>query len=197
LRGVSEYDGGVTVVIDPPRPSAAKRRPFEGWGAAAAAALSALATALIRLSGKLYGEARERGGAALSDFQARPEHSRFRAYALGGYGVLVAATLAAQFYSENSLGATVRVEKVDMPALTQVFVRNGSDEPWHDVKLTLNGIYTYETLAVQPGAFILLPVERFALFAPDGTPTFAPKSTVPKTLLIETRDKRYQAELKP
>jgi hypothetical protein len=65
------------------------------------------------------------------------------------------------------------------------------------VKLTLNGIYTYETLAVQPGAFILLPVERFALFGPDGKPTFAAKNTVPKTLLIETRDKRYQAELKP
>jgi hypothetical protein len=187
----------VTAVIDPPRPSTSKRRPFEGWGAAVGAALSTLATALIRISSKLYGEARERGGAALTDFQARPEHSRYRAYALGGYGVLVAATLAAQFYSENSLGATVRVEKVDMPALTQVFVRNGSDDTWRDVKLTLNGIYTYETLAVQPGAFILLPVERFALFAPDGKRSFAAKNTVPKTLLIETRDKRYEAELKP
>jgi hypothetical protein len=187
----------VTAVIDPPRPSATKRRPFEGWGAAAGAALSTMATALIRISSKLYGEARERGGAALTDFQARPEHSRYRAYALGGYGLLVAATLAAQFYSENSLGATVRVEKVDMPALTQVFVRNGSDETWRDVKLTLNGIYTYETLAVQPGAFILLPADRFALFAPDGKRTFAPKNIVPKSLLIETRDKRYEAELRP
>jgi hypothetical protein len=187
----------MTGVIDPPRQASAKRRPFEGWGTAAAAVLSAVASALIQITGKFYGEARERGGAALSDFQARPEHSRWRAYAIGGYGLLVLATLGAQFYSENSLGAVVRVERVEMPAMTQVFVRNDSTDTWKDVKLTLNGIYTYETLQVQPGAFILLPVERFALFAPDGELKFADKNTAPRTLRIETRNARYETELHP
>jgi hypothetical protein len=187
----------MTAVIDPPRQASAKRRPFEGSGTALAAVLSAIASALIQVTGKLYGEARERGGAALSDFQARPEHSRWRAYAIGGYGLLVVATLAAQFYTDNPLGAVVRVERVEMPALTQVFVRNDSSDTWRDVKLTLNGIYTYETVQVQPGGFILLPVERFALFGPDGQRTFAPKNIAPRTLVIQTRDKHYETELHP
>lgn len=161
-----------------------------------AAGLAAFASALIGITGKLYGEARERGGAALTEFGARPEHSRWRAYALGTYGILVAATLLAQLYTENSLGAVVRVEKVDLPALTQVFVRNSSREPWKGVKLTLNGIYTYETLQVEAGGHILLPVDRFALFGRDGRPTFAPKNLNPRTLTIETQDKRYETELK-
>ena len=185
----------MTAVIDPaPK---ARRRPFEGWGATIASALSAFAAALIRLTGKLYGEARERGGAALTDFQARPEHSRWRAYAIGGYGLIAAATLLGQLYTENRLGAVVRVERVELPALTQVFVRNGSDQAWKDVKLTLNDIYTYETLVVAPGNFVLLPVDRFALFDPSGKRTFAPKNIVPRKITIQTRDTRYETELKP
>jgi hypothetical protein len=187
----------MTAVIDPPRQASAKRRPFEGWGNGAAAALSAVASVLIQITGKLYGEARDRGGAALSDFQARPEHSRWRAYAIGGYGLLVAATLAAQFYTDNPLGAVVRVERVEMPAMTQIFVRNDSSEAWRDVRLTLNGMYTYDTVQVLPGGFILLPVERFGLFGPDGQRTFAAKNTSPRSLIIQTRDKRYETELRP
>jgi hypothetical protein len=185
----------VSVVIDPGRSVAAKRRPFEGWGSALGTTLSAFAGALIQLTGKLYGEARERGGDALSDFQARPEHSRWRAYAMGSYGVLVAATLAGQLYTENKLGAVVRVQRVEMPALTQIFVRNGSDETWRGVKLTLNGIYTYETLQVLPGAFILLPVDRFAIFDNKGHTTFPPKNLEPRELTIDTREGHFEAEL--
>ena len=185
----------MSAVIDPPPQTQSRRRPFDGWGAATGAALSAFAGALIQLTGKLYGEARERGGAALTDFQTRPEHSRWRAYAMGSYGILIAATLAGQLYTENKLGAVVRVQRVEMPALTQIFVRNGSDETWRGVKLTLNGIYTYETLQVLPGAFVLLPVDRFAIFDSKGHATFPPKNLEPQTLTINTREGHFEAEL--
>jgi hypothetical protein len=187
----------VTAVIDPPpQAAAAKRRPFQGWGTAAGSALSAFAGALIQLTGKLYGQARERGGAAVAGFQARPEHSRWRAYAMGSYGVLVAATLAAQLYTENKLGAVVRVQRVEMPTLTQIFVRNDSDETWRGVKITLNGIYSYETLQVLPGGHVLLPVDRFALFDNKGHATYPPKNVEPQTITIETRDGRWDTDFR-
>jgi hypothetical protein len=177
------------------KPTTPQRRPFQGWGSAAGNGLEKFASTLIKLTSKLYGHAVERGGAALTEFQARPEHSRWRAYAMGSYGFIVAATLLGQLYTENSLGVSVRVQKVEMPALTQIFVRNDSQKPWKGVKLTLNGIYTYETLQVDPGAFILLPADRFAVFDSLGHKTFAPKAMEPKTLLLETRDGKYLSEL--
>ncbi|HEX4386070.1 MAG TPA: hypothetical protein VH083_24095 [Myxococcales bacterium] len=189
----TEYDSGVTAVIDPP-PQAARRRPFQGWGSAAGSALSAFAGALIQLTGKLYGQARDRSGAAVADFQARPEHSRWRAYSMAGYGALVAATLAAQLYTENKLGVAVRIERVEMPKLTQVFIRNDSDETWRNVKITLNGMYTYETLQVVPGGHVLLPVDRFALFDNKGHATYPPKTIEPQTLAIQTRDGRWETD---
>jgi hypothetical protein len=187
----------VTAVIDPPpHAQAAKRRPFEGWGAAIGSTLSAFAGALIQLTGRLYGRARERGGAAVADFQARPEHSRWRAYAMGCYGVLVVATFAAQLYTENKLGAVVRVQRVEMPALTQIFVRNDSDETWRGVKITLNGIYSYETLQVLPGGHVLLPVDRFALFDNKGHASYPPKNVEPQALTIDTREGHFETDFR-
>jgi hypothetical protein len=174
-----------------------KRRPFQGWGTAVANGLSRFASLLIAVTSKLYKQAHERGGAALEEFSARPEHSRWRAYAIGSYGVIVAATLVGQLYSANSLEASVRVVPITMPALTQIFVRNDSTKTWKGVKLTLNGIYTFETLQVGPGEHILLPADRFALFDSTGHKTFAPKAMEPKTLLIETREGQFLAELHP
>jgi hypothetical protein len=116
---------------------------------------------------------------------------------MGSYGLIVAATLLGQLYTANPLGASVRVQRVEMPALTQIFVRNDSSKAWRGVKVTLNGIYVYETLQVDPGEHILLPADRFALFEKDGRRTFAPKAMDPKTLLIETREGRFETELKP
>jgi hypothetical protein len=183
--------------VSEPAPSAPpeKRRPFQGWGTAIGNALSSFASLLIALTGKLYGQARQRGGAALDDFNARPEHSRWRAYAMASYGVIVLGTLLGQLYTANELEASVRVQKVEMPALTQIFVRNDSQKTWKGVKLTLNGIWTFETLQVGPGEHILLPADRFALFDNQGHKSFAPKAMEPQTLLIETREGKYLAEL--
>src|SRR5207237_884913 len=82
--------------------------------------------ARVRITSRLFGEARTRSGAAVADVRARPEHARWRAYALGSYGAIIAATLAAQLYSSNALDAYVKVQPVDLPALTQIFVRNDS-----------------------------------------------------------------------
>lgn len=174
----------------------ARRRPLQGLGNAIGGALAAVTSLLVGLTGKLFGEVRERGGTALADFRARPEHSRWRAYALGSYGVIVAGTLVAQLYTKNSLDAYVRVQPVELPALTQIFVRNDSNKPWKSVKVTLNGIYAYEQAELLPGLFILLPVNRFAVYDQLGKPTFAPKNIVPKTLSIDTVDTHFETELR-
>jgi hypothetical protein len=178
-----------------PSNSPAKQKAQPGVGAAIGGALAAFTGGLVSLTGKAFGEVRERGGTALADFRARPEHSRWRAYTLGSYGVILAATFAAQFYTKNSADAYVRVQPVELPALTQIFVRNDSKKPWTNVKLTLNGIYTFEQPELQPGMFILLPVNKFAVYG-GGKPTFAPKTIVPKELAIDTSEAHYETELR-
>lgn len=160
-----------------------------------ASALAAVTSALVRLTGKIFGEVRDRGGAAVADFRARPEHSRWRAYALGCYGLILAGTLGAQLYTSNTIGAYVRVQPVELPALTQIFVRNDSGKTWRKVKVTLNGIYYVERAEVPPGGNIMMPVNKFAIYDALGKPTYAPKNIAPKLLSIDTAEAHYQTEL--
>ena len=87
-----------------PTSSSAVTQKRRGLGAAIGGALAALTGALVGGTSKIFGEVANRGGTALAGFRARPEHSRWRAYALGSYGVLFAGTLAAQLWSANPLG---------------------------------------------------------------------------------------------
>jgi len=163
-------------------------------GSAIANGLAAAAGGLIRITSRIFGSVASRGGTAWADFRARPEHSRWRAYALGSYGLIVAATLAGQLYTDNVLGAYVRVQRVDLPAMTQIFVRNDSGKPWRSVRLTLNGIYEYRTEEVGPGGHVMLTVNKFAIRDQIGKPTYAPRNLEPKTLLVDTLAGRYEAE---
>lgn len=133
----------------------------------------------------------------MAGFRARPEHSRWRAYALGSYGLLFAATLGGQLWTDNGLRAYVRVQPVALPALTQIFVRNDSKRSWHGVKLTLNGIYSYSQSEVRPGGFILLPVNKFSVSDQIGRPSWAPKNIALKMLSVDTDEDHYETELKP
>ncbi|HEY5676795.1 MAG TPA: hypothetical protein VI356_04445 [Myxococcales bacterium] len=158
-------------------------------------ALSQVAGALVSVTSRIFGEVATRGETALADFRARPEHSRWRAYTLGGYGAIAIATLAGQLYTSNALGAYVRVQRVELPAMTQIFVRNDSRKPWRDVTLTLNGIYDFHAEQVPAGGHVMLPVTRFAVRDHAGKPTWAPRNIAPRALTIATESGRYEAEL--
>ena len=192
LRG---FSGTMRSVSEPTPSPAPKQRPFQGAGGAIARGLSAGTTALIQLTSKVFGEVRERGGSAYADFSSRPEHSRWRAYALGSYGLIVLATLVGQTYSSNKLDAYVRVQPVELPALTQIFVRNDSGKTWKHVKLQLNGIYGFESNELTPGSHILLPVNRFAVYDAAGKPSYAPKNIQPRQLAIDCDGGHFETEL--
>jgi hypothetical protein len=177
-----------------PARAAASAPPKRGSGAVGSA-LARAAGALISLTTRIFGGVTSRGGTALADFRARPEHSRWRAYTLGSYCAIVAATLAGQLYTSNALDAYVRVQRVELPAMTQIFVRNDSRKPWRDVTLTLNGIYDFHAEEVAPGGRVILPVNKFAVHDHLGRPTFAPRNISPKALSIATDAGRYEAEL--
>jgi hypothetical protein len=177
-----------------PSPAAPQKRSL---GASVGKGLAAAARALIRVTSKVFGNVASRGGSAIADFRARPEHSRWRAYALGCYGAIVAATLAGQLYTDNVLSAYVRVQRVDLPAMTQIFVRNDSGKSWRNVRLMLNGIYEYRADEVGPGGHVMLTVNKFAIRdAQGGKPTYAPRNIELKTLLVDTAAGRYQTEFR-
>jgi len=180
---------------EPAREPARKPRPFEGWGSATARALSLAAAGLVALTSRLMGQLAERSGSAYGDFQARPEHARWRAYALGSYGLIAAFTLMGQLYTTNPLEAYVRVQRVEVPAVTNLFVRNDSHRSWKHLRLTLNGIYGYETNELKPGAHVLLPINRFAIFDAKGKSTYAPKEVEPRELAIDCDEGHHLTEL--
>jgi hypothetical protein len=187
------YDDPVAGVTGSPTTAAlAPQKP--SFGAALGNGLAAATGALVHGTSRIFGEVASRGGSALAGFRARPEHSRWRAYALFFYGAIVAATLAGQLYTDNVLSAYVRVQRVDLPQMTQIFVRNDSSKPWRDVRITLNGIYQYRTDVVVSGGHVMLPVNKFAIRDQLGKPTFAPRNIEPRNLSVDTATGRYEAE---
>ncbi len=170
-------------------------RPFRSSSQAVAHALAVAARWLVSASLFGFSKAKKHGGKALSDFHQRPEHTRWRSYAFSVYGALVLTTFAVQLWEPNSLAAYVRVQRVALPDSTVIFVRNESKKPWKDVKLLLNGLYTYERNELTPSSHVQLPVDRFGIYQPSGKVTYAPKELVLKTLSIDCDRGHYEQEL--
>ena len=162
--------------------------------------LSVATRTVVDWTSRIFGELREQGGHAVREFQARPEHARWRAYALGSYGLIVVATLLFQFYDPNPLGAMIRVQRVEIPRSTYLSVRNGSRKPWKGVKLTLNGVYGYSQEVVRSGEVLLVQVDQFKVVDGAGVPSYAPQGLDLRTLHIDCDRGSFDAkdaELKP
>ena len=152
----------------------------------------------MRGTSRIFGELKTRGESAYGDFRARPEHARWRAYALGSYGLLLAATFGAQLYTANPLGVYVKVQRIDLPVSTLIFVRNDSKLPWTHAKVSLNGIYAFERAEVPPGANLRLNVEQFSMLdAVAGKQTHAPKNLPLQSVSLDCDRGHYEQELKP
>jgi hypothetical protein len=165
---------------------------------ALARGLSAAAGALVGGSSRLFGQVKTRGATAVGDFRARPEHSRWRAYALGCYGLIVAATLAGQLYSVNPLGVYVKVQHVDLPVSTLIFVRNDSAFPWKHTRIVVNGIYSHRREEVAAGESLPLDLDKaFAVTDASGrTLRRPPKNLQLQSLAVDCDRGRYEMELK-
>ena len=171
--------------------------PSGGGRAAVARALSIATRAVVSWTSRIFGELAEQGGHAVRGFQARPEHSRWRAYALGSYGLVVVATLLFQFYDPNPLGAVVRVQPVDIPRSTVILVTNNSRKPWKDVKLTLNGVFVYTQDLLPSGRSLRPEVDKFMVVDAAGLPSFAPRTLEPRSMHIDCDRGSFDTELKP
>ena len=208
----------VSVVADPPRSTSPKRPPFEGLGPAAAKigavllrvlaalvsvlgalarGLGILARGVGRLSTLVYGRLRARSETAVVTFQKRRKHSRYRVYAVSVYCLLAGATLAFQLYSQNSIDAYVRVERVDFPRnASTVFIRNESKMPWNDLRVVLNGIWIYERPRLDPNDHMMVRVDRFGLVDPKtGKMSFPPADIVAHRLTISCDRGSFESEL--
>jgi hypothetical protein len=144
----------------------------------------------------VYGHVRARSEAAYADFQKRRKHVRYRAYAFGGYGLIVAATLLFQLYTKNGIDAYVRVERIEFPrAASAVFIRNDSDKPWNGLRVILNGIWLYERTTLAPRDNVVVRVDRFAVTEGEKM-TFPPPDTQARHLRIECDRGTFESELK-
>jgi hypothetical protein len=152
---------------------------------------------VVSWTNRIFGELAEQGGQAVREFQARPEHSRWRAYALGSYGLVAVATLLFQFYDPNPLGAVVRVQPVEIPRSTVILVTNNSRKPWKDVTLTLNGVFVYQQDLLPSGRSLRPEVDKFRVVDAAGLPSFAPGTLEPRSLHIECNRGSFDAEFKP
>ena len=169
-----------------------------GGRAAIARALSVATRAVVSWTSRIFGELAEQGGQAVREFQARPEHSRWRAYALGCYGLIVAATLAGQLYSSNPLGVYVKVQRVDIPVSTLILVRNDSRFPWKHARIVVNGIYSHSRDQIAAGENVPLDLDRaFAVHDGSGKILRRPPKNLPlQSLALDCDRGHYETELK-
>jgi hypothetical protein len=168
-----------------------------GSRAKIAQTLSVATRALVARTSRLFGELKQQGGHAVREFQSRPEHARWRAYALGSYGLIVVATLVFQFYDPNPLGADARVQRVEIPRSTYLFVRNGSRKPWKSVKLTLNGVYGYSQELLPSGGNLMVQVDQFNVVDAAGVPSYAPPALEVRSLHVDCDRGSFDKEFKP
>jgi hypothetical protein len=158
------------------------------WG------MGRVAAAVARGFGRVFSRVGRKTGKAAKEFVRRPEHSRWRAYAFGWYALMVAGTFAAQLYTDNALGAYVKVQPVVLPNATMIFVRNDSPRPWNHPRVTLNGTYTFEGGDLPPGGYLSVPVDKFAL-SNNGRAAYAPRDVRPRKVRIECDRGTYETEL--
>jgi hypothetical protein len=181
----------------PAPPPEAKDASANDGRALLAPRLSVATRKVVAWTSRIFGELREQGGHAVREFQARPEHARWRAYAVGSYGLIVVATLLFQFYDPNPLGASVRPQTVEIPRATVILVTNNSRKPWKDVTLKLNGVFVYKSDLLAPGRSLRPEVDKFWVVDEAGLPSFAPATLEPRTLHIDCDRGSFDAEFKP
>jgi hypothetical protein len=161
-------------------------------------ALASFTGALVRGTSKVFGQVQKRGGTALAGFRARPEHSRWRVYALGTWSAIVATTLAFQFWTDNPLGVYVKIQHVDIPRSTFIFVRNDSPKPWRNARLKLNGVYSYDRPEVSPGDNLRLEPGQFTVLdSVSGRQTKFPRTGALETLSMDCDQGHYETMLRP
>jgi hypothetical protein len=154
-----------------------------------------VARGIAHVSVLAFGHVRTQSERAYADFQKKDRHTRLRAYAFGSYGMIAAATLLSQFYESNSLGAYVRVERVEFPKAVTVFIRNDSDRPWVNLRVTLNGQYEYQRLRLEPHANFQVRVDKFTSIGGDHR-AVAPAGTEAHHLLLTSEQGSFEKEVK-
>ena len=130
--------------------------------------------------------------------RTRTPHGRWRTYALGCYGLIVASTLVGQLYSSNPLGVYVKVQRVDLPVSTLVLVRNDSRLPWTHVRIRLNGIYAHRRDEIAAGESVPLDLDKaFAITDGAGKVLRRPaRNLTIESFTLDCDSGHYETELR-
>jgi hypothetical protein len=110
----------------------------------------------------------------------------------------VAATLAGQLYTSNPLGVYVKVQHVDLPVSTLIFVRNESRFAWKHARITVNGIYSHSRDEIGAGESLPLDLDKaFAVHDGSGKVLRRPPKNLPlQSLALDCDRGHYETELK-
>ena len=110
----------------------------------------------------------------------------------------MAATLAGQLYTTNPLGVYVKVQHVDIPVSTLIFVRNDSRLNWKHARITVNGIYSHSRDEIAAGESLPLDLDKaFAVHDGSGKVLRRPPRNLPlQSLALDCDRGHYETELK-
>jgi hypothetical protein len=110
----------------------------------------------------------------------------------------MAATLGGQLYSSNPLGVYVKVQHVELPVSTLIFVRNDSSFAWKNARIVVNGIYSHSREEIAAGESLPLDLDKaFAVKDGSGKILRRPPKNLPLQSLALACDRgRYETELK-
>lgn len=117
----------------------------------------------------------------IGDYQRQTNWTRWRLWVVVAYTLVAIPSLATLLPERNPLDAYLRIKKVDLHAARVdepffVFLRNDSQEPWKNVRVTLNRKYVYERVELKAGDAISIELDRFLK---NGAPPTAKDSRPP------------------
>ncbi len=144
---------------------------------------------LASLAGRLLAALR----GAIEGFRRQDRYFKMRAGIVGAWMLLTVVSLwtaCPPSGAANPLGADVRVLRDSLVGGEQLLVRNESDEIWTEVKLLLDGAWSYEHKTLRPHDQLVLSLDKFAR---EGQP--APGDLKPRTLTIDCDQGRHIFDL--
>lgn len=126
-----------------------------------------------------------------------PGAGRYWRLRVGVAAAWIAVSLAAVWIAwpdarpANRLRADVKVVEESLVGGEQILVRNESEEPWTDVRITLDGTWTFEQSTLRPLGQVVLSTDRFRRGAEP-----APRTLRPREITIECRQGRARIRLR-
>jgi hypothetical protein len=154
------------------------------------------ARAAAQRAAELAGKGKQEVDRLWSEFLGLDRFLRWKIYVAASYAVAVALTLFIA-WPRNAIGAEVRIERHPLSGEPIVSVSNVSDDPWDKIVIRVNDEWEHASTSLDADGRITVVVSSLVKRDPTGKVTRAPRTLVPRKVVVETAEGEFTWEPEP